>query len=295
MTPLIIEAALNGTTSKARNPNTPKSPEEIADDALACLAAGAAIVHTHLEGFDSSGDAAVEEYVKGWTPVLAEHPHAILYGTVAKGHTPEERFGHYRALAKAGMRMGTIDPGSVNLATHGEDGLPGSMSFVYRTSFKDIAALVELLTVCRLGPSIAIYEPGFLRATLAYEKAGRLPAGAFVKFYFAGAYNFLDGRKSNVTFGLPPTRTALDAYLEMLDGSALAWATSVLGGSVADTGLARAAIERGGHVRVGLEDYCGEDQPTNADLVTEVVEIARAVGRPIATSDEAARILDLPR
>jgi len=55
------------------------------------------------------------------------------------------------------------------------------------------------------------------------------------------------------------------------------------------------AIERGGHVRVGLEDYCGEDQPTNPDLVTEVVEIARAVGRPIATSDEAARILGLPR
>src|ERR1700682_588967 len=105
MTPLIIEAALNGPPPKAPNPNTPKSPEEIADDALACVAAGAAIVHTHLEGFDSSGDAAVEEYVKGWTPVLAEHPHAILYGTVAKGRTPEERFGHYRALAKAGMRM----------------------------------------------------------------------------------------------------------------------------------------------------------------------------------------------
>jgi len=295
MTPLIIEAALNGTTSKARNPNTPKSPEEIADDALACLAAGAAIVHTHIEGFESSGDAAVKEYVKGWTPVLAENPHAILYGTVANGRTPEERFGHYRGLAKAGMRMGTLDPGSVNLATHGKDGLPGPVSFVYRTSFKDIAALVDLLTECRLGPSIAIYEPGFLRATLAYEKAGRLPAGAFVKFYFAGAYNFLDGLRSNVTFGLPPTRTALDAYLEMLNGSALAWATSVLGGSVADTGLARAAIERGGHVRVGLEDYCGEDQPTNADLVTEVVEIARAVGRPIATSDEAASILDLPR
>jgi 3-keto-5-aminohexanoate cleavage enzyme len=295
MTPLIIEAALNGTTSKARNPNTPKSPEEIADDALACLAAGAAIVHTHIEDFASSGDAAVKEYVKGWTPVLAERPHAILYGTVANGRTPEERFGHYRGLAKAGMRMGTIDPGSVNLAIHGEDGLPGSVSFVYRTSFKDIAALVDLLTECRLGPSIAIYEPGFLRATLAYEKAGRLPAGAFVKFYFAGPYNFLDGRRSNVTFGLPPTGKALDAYQEMMDGSALAWAASVLGGSVAGTGVARAAIERGGHVRVGLEDYCGEDQPTNADLVTEVVEIARAVGRPIATSGEAARILGLPR
>src|SRR6267142_1599550 len=178
MTPLIIEAALNGTTSKARNPNTPKSPQEIADDALACLAAGAAIIHTHTEGFKSSGDAAVEEYVRGWTPVLAARPRAILYGTVANGRTPEERFGHYRGLARAGMRMGTIDPGSVNLATHGEDGLPGSVSFVYRTSFKDIAALIDLLAECRLGPSIAIYEPGFLRTTLAYEKAGRLPADA---------------------------------------------------------------------------------------------------------------------
>jgi 3-keto-5-aminohexanoate cleavage enzyme len=295
MTPLIIEAALNGTTSKARNPNTPKSPEEIADDALACLAAGAAIVHSHIESFESVGDAAVEEYVRGWAPVLAERPHAILYGTVAMGRTPEERFGHYRGLAKAGMRMGTIDPGSVNLATHGEDGLPGSVSFVYRTSFKDIAVLVDLLTECRLGPSIAIYEPGFLRTTLAYEKAGRLPTGAFVKFYFAGPYNFLDGRRSNVTFGLPPTRKALDAYLEMMEGSTLAWAVSVLGGSVAATGLARAAIERGGHVRVGLEDYCGEDQPSNADLVAEVVEISRAVGRRIATPDEASRILGLPR
>jgi 3-keto-5-aminohexanoate cleavage enzyme len=295
MTPLIIEAALNGTTSKARNPNTPKSAEEIADDALACLAAGAAIVHTHIEGFENSGDAAVQEYVRGWAPVLTERPGAILYGTVANGSTPEERFGHYRGLAKAGMRMGTIDPGSVNLANHGEDGLPGSVSFVYRTSFKDIAALVDLLTECRLGPSIAIYEPGFLRATLTYEKAGRLPAGAFVKLYFAGPYNFLDGRRSNVTFGLPPTQKALDAYLEMMDGSALAWAASVLGGSVADTGLARAAIERGGHVRVGLEDYCGEDQPTNVDLVTEVVRISRAIGRPVATPEEAARILGLPR
>jgi len=88
---------------------------------------------------------------------------------------------------------------------------------------------------------------------------------------------------------------ALDAYLEMMDGSTLAWAASVLGGSVADTGLARAAVERGGHVRVGLEDYCGEDQPTNADLVTEVVEISRAVGRPVATLEQAARILGLPR
>jgi 3-keto-5-aminohexanoate cleavage enzyme len=293
--PLIIEAALNGGTPKSRNPNTPKTPDEIAADALACLDAGATVIHTHLEGLRQTGEAAAQAYLAGWTPVLAERPDTILYGTIAEGSDPETRFGHYRPLAAAGMRMAAFDPGSVNLATHGPDGLPGAVSFVYQTSFRDIAALVDLLAETRLGPAIAIYEPGWLRATLAYEKAGRLPAGAFVKFYLAGPYNFLDGQKSDVTFGLPPTRKALDAYLEMMEGSSLPWAASVIGGCVAKSGLARLAIERGGHVRVGLEDYGGEDKPANAALVAEVVEIAKACGRPIATSAQATEILRLPR
>lgn len=294
MEPLIIEAALNGGTPKSRNPNTPRSPDEIAADALACLDAGATVIHTHLEGLRQTGDEASQAYIAGWAPVLAARPDTILYGTVAEGRDVETRFGHYRALAEAGMRMGAFDPGSVNLATQGPDGLP-DRSFVYQTSFRDIAGLVELLAAAKLGPAIAIYEPGWLRTTLAYERAGKLPAGAFVKLYLAGDYNFIDGRKGDLTFGLPPTEKALDAYLEMMEGSALPWAASVIGGCVARTGLAKLAIERGGHVRVGLEDYGGEDRPTNAALVAEVVEIARACGRPIATSAQAAEILKLPR
>ena len=35
-TAVIIEVALNGVTSKDRNPNVPRSPEEVSADALAC-------------------------------------------------------------------------------------------------------------------------------------------------------------------------------------------------------------------------------------------------------------------
>jgi 3-keto-5-aminohexanoate cleavage enzyme len=253
------------------------------------------VLHNHIEGFDPAGETVVAAYLQGWIPVFAARPDTIIYSTVAGGKTPGERFGHYGPLASAGMKMGTLDPGSVNLGTHGEDGLPGPGSFVYRTSFRDIAALVEIHRAHRLGPSIAIYEPGFLRTTLAYELAGRLPAGAFVKLYFSGPYNFVDGKRSPVTFGLPPTRKALEAYLEMMEASALPWAASVLGGCVSSSGMARLAIERGGHIRVGLEDYAGEDRPTNAKLVAEVVEIARSLGRPVATPLQAAKILGLPR
>jgi uncharacterized protein (DUF849 family) len=45
MGPAIIEVALNGTTTRERNPHVPRSPAEITRDALACIDAGATIVH----------------------------------------------------------------------------------------------------------------------------------------------------------------------------------------------------------------------------------------------------------
>lgn len=294
MDPLIIEVALNGGTPKSRNPNVPVGPAEITAAALAAFEAGAGIVHSHIEHFDMTGDAAVARYMEGYAPILAARPDAILWGTVAGGKGVDTRFGHYRGLAAAGVRMGAFDPGSVNLGTEGEDGLPG-MSIVYSTSFKEIAWLAEMHSEVKLGPGIAIYEPGWLRTVLAYAKAGRLPAGAFVKLYFNGRYNFIDGKRSNIAFGLPPTRTALDAYLEMLEGSSLPWAVAAIGDCVIDTGIAKLAIERGGHVRVGLEDFGGERVPTNIELIEEVVELARVAGRPVATPVEAAAILGLPR
>ncbi|MCB1002583.1 MAG: 3-keto-5-aminohexanoate cleavage protein, partial [Acidimicrobiales bacterium] len=41
--PVIIEVAINGSTSKEQNPHVPEGPGEIAADALACFDAGAAI------------------------------------------------------------------------------------------------------------------------------------------------------------------------------------------------------------------------------------------------------------
>jgi len=296
VTPVVVEAAINGATPKARNPHVPLAPEEIAADALACLAAGAAIVHNHIDDFALSGAAAAERYLAGWRAVLRARPDAILYPTVAVGGAVAERFAHVGPLAEAGAtRMGVLDPGSVNLGAAGEDGLPGPVEFVYVNSYADVRWVVALLARHRLGPSISIFEPGFLRTTLAYHRAGRLPAGAFVKLYFGGDRGYLGGGPGGVTFGLPPTRTALEAYLELLGDARLPWAVAVLGGDVVECGLARLALERGGHVRVGLEDHAGARTPSNAELVAEVVALASAVGRPLAGPAEAARLLGLPR
>ncbi|HEV7732247.1 MAG TPA: 3-keto-5-aminohexanoate cleavage protein [Candidatus Binatia bacterium] len=292
--PIIVETAINGATQKSRNPHVPTTPAEVARDALACMTAGAAIVHNHIDDFSRTGADAAERYLEGWRPVVAERPDAILYCTVAIGGSVEDRFSHVPPLAASGlMRMGVLDPGSVNLGSSGPDGLPGGIDFLYANTYGDIRYVVSQLDEHQLGPSISIFEPGFLRTALVYHRAGRLPRGSFVKLYFGGDQGYLGGGAT--TFGLPPTTRALDAYLELLEGCDLPWAVAVIGGDVVASGLARTALERGGHVRVGLEDYAGPRTPTNVELVDEVTALARAVGRPVATPDEAARLLALPR
>lgn len=297
MEPLIIEAAINGVANKQRNPNVPVTPDEIAGAALACLDAGAAIVHNHTDNPLDDGSAIAARQLEGWRPVFAARSDAILYPTAGFAGDAAARFAHIDILAAScAMRMSLFDPGSVNLGDVDADGVPGGhFDFVYKNDFADIRHQANLCTRHSLGPSIAIFEPGFLRCTLAYYRAGRLPAGAFIKFYFGGAADYLGSGGTGVGFGLPPTPLALDAYLQMLGDCPVPWAVAVIGGDVVDSGLAHLAIARGGHVRVGLEDYAGADTPTNRRLVEDVVAIARSAGRPVATCADAARILRLPR
>ena len=290
-TPLIIEAALNGGTQKDRNPNVPRTVDEIVESALACLEAGAAIVHNHNDepNVGGSGRHASEPYAAAWGRILERYPDALLYPTYAGGgpHTNvRERYAHIDELRAAGLlRISLLDPGTVNFDGVGPDGVPGTGDGVYQTTFGDVRWMADYCRKHRLAPSVSVFEPGFLRLALAYHERGELPEGAMIKLYFGG------GR---LLFGLPPTRASLDAYLAMLDGNGLPWLVAVLGGDVTDGDLARLAIERGGHLRVGLEDYDGPRQPRNEDLVREAVALAEAAGRPVATPKDAARILSLP-
>ena len=84
---------------------------------------------------------------------------------------------------------------------------------------------------------MSIFEPGFLRAALAYWRAGKLPAGTMLRFYFGGREAEADG---GFTFGLAPTERALDAYLELLGDCPLPWSVTVVGGDLFATDLPRA-------------------------------------------------------
>jgi hypothetical protein len=102
-----------------------------------------------------------------------------------------------------------------------------------------------------------------------------------VKLYFGG----------ELEFGLRPTVTALEAYLELLEPSGLPWSVAVLGGDVVGCGMAELAIRRGGHVRVGLEDYAGPGEPSNLDLLRAAVALISGLGHAPASTAQARQIL----
>lgn len=291
-TPVVIEVAVNGETTKRRNENVPRSTAEIAQDAAACLDAGAAMVHNHTDDVVFGGgrlDAA--PYLEAWSPVLAVTPDAILSPTMAGGPAGqsdiETRYAHMIELHEAGvLGMAIADAGSPRVATRRRDGSVVPTSAAYDNTPADIDWMFAWCREHDVNVHVSIFEPGDLRMALAHLEAGTLPHRTKLQFYLMGP---------RTLSGLPAQEWALDVYLKMLDGADVLWMVGTPGHDCVASGLARAAIERGGHVRVGLEDYYDpsglRSSPTNVELVTEVAELAADSGRPVATPGQARELL----
>jgi uncharacterized protein (DUF849 family) len=241
------------------------------------LDAGAALIHAHNADYQLQGEAAARDYLAAWKPILAQRPDTLWYPTLSLGKGAAEMLSHIEPiLREVPLRFSVVDPGSTNLGAPEADGQPPGM--VNANTNADIRYSLEICD----------------RLVLAYRRAGRLPRGAMVKLYFGGPYGLMATRPG-CTFGLPPTRHALLAYLDMLEGTGLPWSVSVWGGDLMTTPIAELALEKGGHLHVGIEEfYSAERSPSNVELVREAVALVAKVGRPLADSKAAARILDLP-
>ncbi len=284
--PVVIEAAVTPLRAGAAI----QLAAETVNEAKACLAAGAGIVHYHHD-FSLERSAAIDQIIGIGKAVLADYPEALLYPDYLRGKLFEEKHAYLQPLSDAGaLRMFAFDPGLTVFALPTADGLP-SKSSTAGTTYKEAHRLVEFANRVRAPVSIGVFEPGHLRWIRAYAAANMFPAGSIIKIYFGGEHIQGVHRVPGVTFGLPPTKAALDMYLSMLEGSTLPWVVTVLGGTLLDTDLARYALERGGHLRVGIEDSAGTTDMTNVETVATAISLVNAVGRPVAKGTAAESTL----
>ncbi len=296
-TPVVLECAINGSTTKATNPLAPETVEEQTAEIIRCLDAGATIVHTHSNQPNEDPKVAARSYMEVYRPVWQKHPHAILYATA--NFDPKEynrtrrtwpgqtQCGHHRLLAEAGLvNMVLLDTGVVPLGVYDTEGMPGPESAFFWYGFwpDDVRVVKEICDDFGTGASISVFEPGWMKNVVAMARAGTLPRGSKLNIYFA-PYSFAGMA--------PPIPEALELYLKMMEGLDLEWSVGCIGDrSIMDTPLARMALERGGSFRVGLEDWA--KGPGNLEQMARAKEIIDAVGRPVVTGAEAIEHLDIP-
>jgi uncharacterized protein (DUF849 family) len=284
-----LEVSLNGPWSRDRQPGIPISVKDIVAEGIACARAGAAILHVHAydektgrQKDDADLYAAIIEGIRAKEDVVV-YPTLPFAGSVDAPNmmTPQQRFAHTETLAKRGLlEWAVVDPGSTNITRLDE--IPaGKQGFVYANPESHIRLGLELATRYRFHPGYALYEPGFVRLGAALEHAYPQVPQCIYRFMFS------DG----LSFGFPPRPYALDAFLRLLADEAPEAPWMIAGLDVDITPLMAYAVERGGHIRVGLEDAPFGATKTNVQLVEEAVAVIRSRGNEPASIKEIRQAL----
>ena len=271
MEKLIITAAICGAeVTKEQNPAVPYTVEEIVKEAKASVDAGAAIVHLHVREDDGTPTQSKARFKECIDAIYKECPDVILIPSTggAVGMTAEERLQPTELFPE----MATLDCGTCNFGDDVfENTMPMMRDFGKRMLENDIK------------PEYECFEMGHIDTILNMARKGQVP-GAPMQF------NFVLG----VPGCTPATVNNLCWMVNAIPAGSTWTATGI--GRNAFT-LAAPAIVMGGNVRGGFEDNLylerGVLAKSNGELVDKVVRLAKELGRGIATSEEARRILNL--
>jgi 3-keto-5-aminohexanoate cleavage enzyme len=268
MEPLIVTVAPVGAELRPdQTPHLAVTPEQLGAVAAGVRAAGASIIHVHCRNDDGSNTHDVGRFAQAYAAIRANSDLIVQFSTGgAIGMTPLER------AAPLALRpeMATLSCGTVNFGDE-----------VFENSFPIMRAILAQMQTYGVAPELEIFDRGHISNALLLAKDGHLTLPQHVDFVL-GVPGALDASVDNLVDcvrALPPGCT---------------W--SVAGIGRMQLPLAVVAITLGGHVRVGLEDniyYSKGRLATNEELVARVVRIAAELGRPIATPDDARRILRL--
>lgn len=271
MDKLIITAALVGAeVTKAQQPNLPIAPEEIALAAEEACQAGASIIHLHVrdaQGRATQDKAIFRQVIKG----IKERCDAIIQVSTggAAGMSREERLQPVTLKPE----MATLSTGSVNFGDE-----------VFLNPWGEICSFAKTMQKYGVKPEIEVFEAGMI------ENAKRLLKEGFV----AAPLHF------DLVLGVPGAMPAgPKALLYLVDCLPQGSTFTVAGIGRQQLPMAVMAIIMGGHVRVGFEDNIfysrGVLARSNAQLVSRVANLARELGREVASPEEARKVLGLKR
>ncbi|MBB3066924.1 3-keto-5-aminohexanoate cleavage protein [Limibacillus halophilus] len=260
--PLVLTVAPNGARKTKRDhPALPITPAELAAEAEASLAAGAAMIHLHVRDAEDQHSLDPGRYREAIDAIRERVGNKIVIQmtTEAVGrYSPAEQMASVRA----------VEPEAVSLAVR--------EFFSDPNLEKDAARFTHELAERGVMAQYIVYSEEDLQWFSSLRDTGKLPIQAQSLLFVLGRYTA--GQRSEPSDLLPFLRANKPNY---------SWALCAFGPK--EAACAAAAATLGGHARVGFENNLllsdGTPAPNNAALIAQAVAIARAIGRPLASAD----------
>jgi 3-keto-5-aminohexanoate cleavage enzyme len=268
MDPLIITCAPVGAEVRPdQTPHLPYTPKLLGETARAVREAGGSIIHVHCRNDDGSNTHSVERFREAYDAIRDQSDLIVQFSTGgAIGMTPGER----ASVLELRPEMATLTCGTVNFGDE-----------VFENSFPIMRGILKKMNEYGVKPELEIFDKGHIANArkLARERLLSLP------------------QHVDLVLGVPGGLEATVQNLaDLVDNLPAGCSWSVAGIGKQQLPMAMTAIAMGGHVRVGLEDnlhYSRGRLARNEELVARVARIAAEAGRPVATPDQARKLLGL--
>jgi 3-keto-5-aminohexanoate cleavage enzyme len=273
--PLVINLALTGMVPRrADNPHVPMTADEIAADVQRCFQAGARTFHVHARELDETPSPRRELFAEIVRRIRQTTLQAIICVT-----TSGRLYNTFENRSDALNLEGELKPDLASLTL-------GSMNFPKQASINEpdmIRRLASAMHERGILPELEVFDMGML------DYAHYLIGKGILKPPFV--FNLLLG--SLGALAANPLNLAL--LVERLPPGSF-WSAAGIGRF--QLNMNALGVVSGGHVRTGLEDnlYLNADKrdlATNDQLVQRLANLAQAVGRPLATPEQARGLLGL--
>ena len=300
MSKIIISCAITGSIhTPSMSPYLPVTAAQIADQAIAAAQAGAAILHLHARNPETGHPSADPAHWAGFLPRIKAGSNAVINMTTGGSAimTLDQRLAAPKAMAP---EMCSLNMGSMNFALYPmaariktwlhpweKPFLENSDDLVFKNTPRDIAHVLHEMGDNRGARfEFECYDLSHLTMLKHFVDRGAVKAPFFIQFVFG----VLGGMAAE-----PDTLTLLKRTADRMFGSDYQF--SVLAAGRMQVPMATMAAAMGGHVRVGLEDNLyiakGVLAESNAQQVRLIRGIVEALGREVATPDEARAMLGL--
>lgn len=270
MEKLIISVATTGDfATRKHTPYLPITPQEIADSIYESWQAGAAIAHIHVRDEEGNPTSDLNKY-REVRRLLEEKNCDIIINFTTAGGEPND-VTRRLPICDLQPELASYDAGSFNI---GRD--------VFIQSHEALEQLAGKMLENDVKPELEVFDVGMIHNALRIAKEGLIKPPFFFQFVL-GAQGGIPATPENLIF----------MKNNIPEGSI--W--SAIGASKDQLMINTMTILLGGHVRVGMEDAVyfrkGELAKTNAQFVERIVELAKILGREVATPNEARKILGL--